>query len=152
MISATTPLSMLLCLSAAAVGASMIDADMTGRELAGSRWRLTSIQSPDVAQTAVMPPESGHYTLAFNRDGHAVIETECSSATASWSSWRFGRGSGMLQLGAPTTSGKPCALSNLGENIDRDLGTVRSYQVVGEQLRLRLDQPGVVLVLETVAG
>lgn len=126
---------------AAFLAAGMVQAD--GNPLAGTAWQLNAIQSMDDAQGTTRVAEPDRFTLAFGRDGRAVLRLDCNRGTASWKATPgAGGGSGQIAFGPVAGTRALCPPPHLDERIVRDLPYVRSYLLKDGNLYLSLMADG----------
>jgi para-nitrobenzyl esterase len=122
----------LLALGACAAGAQ------APSPLAGTRWELVELRSPDDAIGIVRPRDTSHYTLAFEPDGSAVLRLDCNRGRGSWRSEAPGR----VEFGAVATTRMMCPPGSLDARLGRELAFVRVYALEGDTLRLELMADG----------
>lgn len=126
----------LLLLSACAASPS------AQNSLAGTQWKLLSIQSMDDAQGTTRIAESERYTLSFGSDGRAAVRLDCNRGSGSWEAKATSAESGSLSFGPIATTRAMCLHGSLDTRVGRDLGFVRSYLLKDGKLYLSLQADG----------
>jgi heat shock protein HslJ len=115
------------------------------QSLAGTAWRLASIQSMDDAQGTTRIADPSRFTLRFEDGGRASLRLDCNRGTASWQAAAAtgdGRQSGTLAFGSIAATRALCPPPHLDERIVRDLPNVRSYLFKDGKLYLSLMADG----------
>ena len=111
----------------------------TGSELAGTNWRLLTIQSMEDAQGAAQVSGDRSFILQFGQDGRASLQLDCNRGTGIYTQQATGNGSsGSLRFGPIAATHALCTPPRLDERVARDLQHVRSYLFKDGRLYLSL--------------
>lgn len=115
--------------------------------LAGTRWRLTAIQSMDDAQGTSVPPAAQVYDVAFGADGRAAFTLNCNRANGGWTAEPSADGrSGGLAFSAVAMTRALCPPPSIDTRVARDMDYVRSYRIEGDRLSMSLMADGGIYV------
>ena len=113
-------------------------------ELAGTAWRLVSIQGMDDSTDA--PSDRSLYTLEFSSDGNAAMRADCNRGMGSWSS----ESPGQLQFGLIAATRAMCPPESLSEKYLAQFEWVRSYVLNEGHLFLATMADGAIIEFEPV--
>ncbi|HEU4995413.1 MAG TPA: META domain-containing protein [Gemmatimonadaceae bacterium] len=110
----------------------------TPDNLAGTHWRLVSLQSK--AQGAARPDDPSKYTLAFDSEGGiAYMRLDCNRANGPYEdnhdSQRHG---GTVTIGPLAMTRAACPAGSLSDRVAHDVTSARSYQFASGQLSLHV--------------
>lgn len=95
--------------------------------LAGTQWKLLSIQSMDDSQGTTRIAEPELYTLNFDKDGRASMRLNCNRGSGSWEAEPKSTDSGIIRFGAIAVTRAMCAPGSLDARVARDLPYSRGY-------------------------
>lgn len=118
------------------VGCPTVNASPT---LAGTSWRLVSIQSSDDAQGTTPVADPSKFTVSFGTDGRAALQIDCNRGNGSWEATPSGEdGSGTLAFGPVATTLMMCPQPSLDHRVSTALTYVRGYLIKDGQLHMSL--------------
>lgn len=106
--------------------------------ISGTSWQLAYFRPADEATGREIPARPESYTVEFMPDGTAAFRVDCNRLTSQWTSTKDGSIS--FSPGAMTRAF--CGPEAWDTRIARDLGSVRSFEVVGDTLSLTLEGEG----------
>lgn len=95
--------------------------------LAGTQWKLLSIQSMDDAQGKIQIAEPERYTMSFDKDGRASMRLDCNRGNGSWEAEPRSADSGIVRFGAIAVTRALCPPGSLDSRVARDLPYSRGY-------------------------
>lgn len=113
------------------------DTDQQPRSLAGTSWKLVSIQSMDDAQGATSVPDPNKFTVTFGADGRATFLLDCNRGSGSYTAEPSAdKVSGSLTFGPIATTLMLCPQPSLDQQVSAALADVRGYLFSGDELHL----------------
>ena len=140
--------SVSLCVSACAMHVSPQTSPQTTPQvlsqkssvsLAGTAWQLLSFQSLDDGQGMYRVADPSLYTITFGVDGKVALRLHCNYAASTWQATPVtSAAAGALTFGPLTGTHAQCPPPSIGEQVLRDLGSVRSYHLQDGQLHMSL--------------
>ncbi|CAA0136492.1 Uncharacterised protein [Mycolicibacterium vanbaalenii] len=108
--------------------------------LAGTSWRLVSLQSMDDQQGTTTVPPTAEYTVSFGDDGSATFQINCnrgrSSFEATPSDPAGDEPSGSLTFGEIALTMMACVPPALDQEVSTALPNVRTYLIRGGKLNM----------------
>jgi heat shock protein HslJ len=104
--------------------------------LAGTTWRLEQLRAADGVST--VPADPARYTLSFTGDGGVSMQLDCNRGNGTWTS----NDDGEVSITPLAVTRAFCGEGSLDTRVARDIGSVRSYQRDGAQLRLTMSDGG----------
>ena len=117
--------------------------------LAGTSWRLVSIQSMDDAQGTTPVPDPAKFTVAFGKDGQASFQLDCNRGSGTYQASPSSDGvSGSLTFGPIAATMMMCPQPSLDQPVSLALSHVRGYLYKDEQLHLSQQADGGILSWE----
>ena len=117
------------------VGCATVNASPT---LAGTSWRLVSIQSSDDAQGTTPVPDPSKFTVSFGEDGRAAFQIDCNRGNGSWEATGGEDGSGTLTFGPIAVTRMMCPQPSLDQRVSTALSYVRTYLIKDGLLHMSL--------------
>ncbi|MBK7137409.1 MAG: META domain-containing protein [Rhodocyclales bacterium] len=132
----------LLCLTLLAACGTASVRETSPPSLAGSSWRLVSIQSMDDAQGTTHIDDPSRYTVSFTKDGRAHFKLNCNRANGDWAARASGSDSGNLRFGPLAATRALCPPPSVDERVVRDMAYVRSYLLKDGRLYMSLMADG----------
>lgn len=118
------------------------------RELAGTSWRLVTLESFDDAQGATQVPDPAKFTLEFTADDQAAFLLDCNRGRSTYTAEPSGDEEGSLSFGPIAATRMACPQPSLDREVSTALENVRGYRFIGERLHLSLQADGGVLTFE----
>jgi heat shock protein HslJ len=119
------------------------------RSLAGTSWRLLTIQSMDDAQGTTEVPDPNTFTVSFGEDGTAIFQIDCNQGSGSFEAEPTGDGeTGTLTFGPIATTVMGCPEPSLDQAVSAALPHVRGYLFKDDQLHMSLTADGGILSWE----
>ena len=117
--------------------------------LAGTSWRLVSIQSMDDAKGTTPVPDPAKFTVAFGKDGQASFQLDCNRGSGTYQASPSGDGvSGSLTFGPIAVTLMMCPQPSLDQAVSQALSHVRGYIYKDAQLHLSQQADGGILSWE----
>ncbi len=117
--------------------------------LAGTSWRLVSIQSMDDQQGTTAVADPSKFTVSFGTDGRAAFQIDCNRGNGSWETEPAGEdGSGTLIFGPIAVTLMMCPQPSLDQRVSTALSNVRGYLIKEGQLHMSLLADGGILTWE----
>lgn len=117
--------------------------------LAGTSWRLVSIQSMDDAQGTTPLPDPAKFTVSFGKDGQASFQLDCNRGNGSYTAEPGDDGvSGSLTFGPIAATMMMCPQPSLDQTVSLALSQVRGYIYKDERLHLSKQADGGILSWE----
>jgi heat shock protein HslJ len=104
--------------------------------LAGTSWRLVSLQRPGEAD--IQPADDTGYTLDFQDDGRLRARVDCNGGRGRWASPAPGR----IEFGPLGLTREQCKPGSLHDRIVRDWRSIRTYEIRANHLFLSVDDGG----------
>ena len=95
--------------------------------LAGTQWKLLSIQPVDERQAKTEIAEPERYTLSFDKDGRASMRFDCNRGSGTWEAEPKSADSGLIRFGAIAVTRAMCPPGSLDTRVARDLPYSRQY-------------------------
>ncbi len=117
------------------VGCATVNASPT---LAGTSWRLLSIQSSDDAQGTTPVADPSKFTVSFGADGRAAFQIDCNRGNGSWEATGGEGGSGTLTFGPIAVTRMMCPQPSLDQRVSTALTNVRGYLIKDGRLHMSL--------------
>ena len=127
-------------------------APMPGPALAGSSWQLAHFESSDDAIGRLVPPRLERYTVEFAADGAASFQLDCNRLGSRWTQTAASARGGSISFAPGAMTRAFCGEEAMDARIARDLGYVRSFTIVGDQLSLALEADAGIYVWTRRAG
>ena len=117
-----------------------------GDDLTGTTWRLVEVRSMD--DSVLVPEDASRYTLEFTSDGRAVLQADCNTGTASWTS----ESDSDLRFGPIASTRAACLPGSLSEGYLSQFEWVRSYVMKSGHLFLTTMADGSIIEFEPTDG
>ena len=117
------------------VGCATVNASPT---LAGTSWRLVSIESSDDVQGTTPVPDPSKFTVSFGTDARAAFQIDCNRGNGSWETAGGEDGSGTLIFGPIAVTRMMCPQPSLDQRDSTALSYVRTYLIKDGQLHMSL--------------
>ncbi|CDO35704.1 META domain-containing protein [Novosphingobium sp. KN65.2] len=121
--------SMAACTLASCAPVSMPDAD-AGNVLAGTSWRLVSIDRGNAGRAALTSALQARHTLSFNRDGSLSLTLDCNRGNANWSAGPLQSGNGSLTIGPVAATRALCPAPSFGEEMAAALPAAKGFTLL----------------------
>ena len=128
-----------------AVGLAMVTCGESGAAstpLAGSGWKLTSIESP-AGSTTVDDPAA--FTVAFDADGRAAFRLDCNRGGGSWQATAETPDSGTLSFGPIAVTRMMCPQPSLDTRVSAALADIGGWRIDDGQLTMTPASGGTIL-------
>lgn len=122
----------MICLLTSVCGAGQTMPPDSGRDLAGTSWKLLRLEDSD--GSVRVPDVSGKYTIAFGSDDSVSARIDCNRGRGTWKS----PGPKQLELGALALTRAACPQESLYGRIASDWTSVRGYAIRNGHLILSL--------------
>ena len=106
--------------------------------LAGTTWRLVSIESMSDEQPGITIDDPAKYTVMFGGDGRAAFQVDCNRGNGSWTA-AAASDSGSVTFGPIALTRMFCPQPSVDTTVVADLGRVRSYLLSDGQLHLSME-------------
>lgn len=116
------------------------------RILAGTAWRLVTIQSMD--DQVYTPQERDRYTLVLRTDGSAALRADCNRGSGRWDS----NAPGQIRFGPIASTRALCASPSLSQKYLAQFEGVRSYIVERGRLYLATMADGAIIEFESTGA
>ena len=117
--------------------------------VAGTSWRLVSIQSMDDAQGTTPVPDPAKFTVAFGKDGQASFQLDCNRGSGTYQASPSSDGvSGSLTFGPIAATLMMCPQPSLDQTVSLALSHVRGYLYKDGHLHLSQQADGGILSWE----
>lgn len=113
--------------------------------LAGTSWRLISLESMSDEQPTMTVDNPAKYTVAFGTDGHAAFQLDCNRGSATWEATASSPDSGRLTFGPIAATLMGCPPPSSATQVVTALGYVRGFRLAGGRLHMSLMADGGIL-------
>jgi heat shock protein HslJ len=106
--------------------------------IAGTTWRLLSIESMTTEQPTTTIADPSKYTVTFGDDGQAAFQVDCNRGSGTFQTAAAAGDSGSLTFGPISLTRMFCPQPSDDTRVATALGNVRSYLLSNGQLHLSL--------------
>jgi heat shock protein HslJ len=120
--------------------------------LAGTTWRLVSIESMSDEQPTTTIDDPAKYTVTFGADGRAAFQVDCNRGNGSWTAAAAASDSGSLSFGPIALTKMFCPQPSVDTTVAADLGRVRSYLLSDGKLHLSMEADSGIMHWEPLPG
>ena len=120
--------------------------------LAGTTWRLVSIESMSDEQPGITIDDPAKYTVTFGDDGRAAFQVDCNRGSGSWTAAAAASDSGSLNFGPIALTRMFCPQPSVDTAVAADLGRVRSYLLSDGKLHLSMEADSGIMHWEPQPG
>jgi len=120
--------------------------------LAGTTWRLISIESMSNEQPGTTIDDPAKYTVTFGKDGRAAFQVDCNRGNGSWTAAAAASDSGSLTFGPIALTKMFCPQPSVDATVAADLGRVRSYLLSDGKLHLSMEADSGIMHWEPQPG
>ena len=142
----------VILVSAAAATLAGCSSATTSDPLAGTTWRLVSIESMSDEQPTTTIDDPANYTVTFGSDGRAAFQVDCNRGNGSWTAASAASDSGSLTFGPIALTRKFCPQPSVDTTVAADLGRVRSYLLADGQLHMSMEADSGIMHWEPQPG
>jgi heat shock protein HslJ len=106
--------------------------------IAGTTWRLLTIESMTSEQPTTTIADPSKYTVTFGDDGQAAFQIDCNRGSGTFQTAAAAPDSGSLTFGPIALTRMFCPQPSDDNKVAAALGNVRSYLLSNGQLHLSL--------------
>lgn len=142
----------VILVSAAAAALAGCGYATTSDPLAGTTWRLVSIESMSDEQPTTTINDPAKYTVTFGDDGRAAFQVDCNRGNGSWTATAAASDSGSLTFGPIALTRMFCPQPSVDTTVAADLGRVRSYLLSDGKLHLSMEADSGIMHWEPPPG
>jgi heat shock protein HslJ len=142
----------VILVSAAAATLAGCGSATASDPLAGTTWRLVSIESMSDEQPTTTIDDPAKYTVEFGDDGRAAFQVDCNRGNGSWTAAAAASDSGSLTFGPIALTRMFCPQPSVDTTVAAGLGRVRSYLLSDGKLHLSMEADSGIMHWEPQPG